>query len=158
MIDRTRTARFRPCSCLRADTNTSKVIRAEGEIASRSRSTFRLRYRRMSMTQWSSMSGKRRPTEHRIEVKLSEARAHTHQTGPMAKQSRRSKSTGEVSIECEGKTYVAFYTHDQRADWVHVSTGYGEKGAKAGASGPVLIAQILLREILDDAKRRGDLR
>jgi len=61
----------------------------------------------------------------------------------------------EVEIEFEGKNYKGSYTI--KSKMVHVTSAHGSKSTQVGASPPDLIARMLLRNILSDAKGKGTL-
>jgi len=54
--------------------------------------------------------------------------------------------------EIEGKTYRASMTNERGADWVTVTCEFGSKSAKAGPSGPDVLANILLGEMVHAAR------
>jgi hypothetical protein len=60
-----------------------------------------------------------------------------------------------VSVDFEGETYSGTYTLN--SGLVTVYSAYGWLATQAGAAGPVT-ARILLREIVEGAKKRGKLR
>jgi hypothetical protein len=61
-----------------------------------------------------------------------------------------------IEIEYDGKKYSGWYVVERGGICVSAPT-YGEKFAVLHASRPEWLADVMLRELLDDAKERGDL-
>ena len=59
----------------------------------------------------------------------------------------------EVTIEFDGKAYKGRYKVESKM--VHVTSVYGSKSTQLGGSTAVVIARMLLRNILSDAKTQG---
>ena len=58
-----------------------------------------------------------------------------------------------VSIEWEGKKYSGSYYVEKKV--ITVSGDWGMKSTQVGHSPPELLAQIMLRELTQEAKARG---
>jgi hypothetical protein len=59
-----------------------------------------------------------------------------------------------VSIEWEGKKYAGSYYVEK--GMITVSGSWGQKSTQVGNSPPELLARIMLRELAQEAKARGE--
>jgi len=62
-----------------------------------------------------------------------------------------------VEIEYDGKNYSGWYTVGRDNTITVTTASWGSKHALRHASTPDVLAPILLRELVEEAKRRGDL-
>jgi hypothetical protein len=60
---------------------------------------------------------------------------------------------GTLEIDFEGQSYTISYSVDK--GMIHVRSTFDSKYAVVGASPPEVLARIVGRELLNDAKRRG---
>ena len=68
---------------------------------------------------------------------------------------RKQPRSHEINLEFEGKNYSATYSVSSKV--VEVDSMYGTTSTQIGGSTTEIIARTLFREILQDAKSRGEL-
>jgi hypothetical protein len=68
---------------------------------------------------------------------------------------KKPPQSSKISIEFDGKNYSATYSVASKVVTVH--SFYGSRATQGGGSGATAVARMLLREILQGAKERGEL-
>jgi hypothetical protein len=73
----------------------------------------------------------------------------------MARKRKEPAPTSPVTVEFEGTSYSATYTVESKV--VKLYSEYGSPSTQVGGSTAPVVARMLFREVLQAARRRGEI-